>query len=775
MTAGRFVGQRVTRREDRRFTTGEGNYIDDIAVAGMVHAAFVRSDFARGIVQSIDTTEAEASPGVIAVLTAADLNAMSGPMYSTLLGEAAAAPPMRALAEGDVRYVGEPVAVVVARDRYLAEDAAELVFVDVEPQTPVIGPLAALDETDQIVHPERGTNLAQSFPVNDTPEVEAAFAGAAHVISRRFTQSRATCVPMEGRGLIASWSPSSQTFEGWVSSQNSHEYHAHMARVLDVPHHHVRLRTGDVGGGFGQKVMVTRDEDCIVLASKALAMPIKWIEDRRENLIAANQARAEVLDVSMALDEDANILACTVRHVEDVGAYAIGGHASASGNLANIFPGPYRIPLYGVGSRSAYTNTVGRGAYRGPWLSETTAREQMIDHVARELDIDPLELRRRNTITDDELPYTTATGMVYDNMALTGCLEQAVEMVDYEAFRAQQAAALEEGRYLGLGLSTYVEPGAISWGSLAAERAVLRIDPGGKVRLLLGSGEHGQSVGLTMSQLVAEYLGCGVDDVELIQGDTATTPFGGGTAGSRTSVIAGGATIGAAKVLRDKVASIAAHLLEAAPADIEVLDGRAFVAGSPAQGLSFAEIAHVAYRQTDQLAGGPEPDLEASHRYQPPNMFTFSNACHVCVCEVDIETGLVDLQRYIVSEDCGPLINPTVVEGQVSGGVVQGIGGVLYEHMAYDDDGNPLASTFLDYLLPGAAEMPIIEIGHCETLADTEGGFKGMSEGGTIGAPAAVANAVADALAPLGVQTGEFPLGPSQIIDLIEAAASASA
>lgn len=770
MTAGRFVGQRVVRRADRRFTTGHGNYIDDIAVGGMVHAAFVRSDFARGVIDSIDTSEAEALPGVIAVLTAAVLNPICGPMYSTLIGPDAPAPPMRALADGDVRYVGEPVAVVVAESRYLAEDVAELVFVDVDPQPAVIGALAALDETDEVVHPERGTNLAQSFPVNDTPELQAAFERAAHVISRRFVQSRATCVPMEGRGLIASWTPSSQTFEAWVSSQNPHEYHAHMARVLDVPHHHVHLRTGDIGGGFGQKVMVTRDEDCIVLASKVLGRPIKWIEDRRENLIAANQARDEVLDVSMALDDDARILACTLRHVEDVGAYAIGGHSSASGNLSNFFPGPYRVPHYGFASRSAYTNTVGRGAYRGPWLSETTAREQMMDHVARELGLDPLELRRRNIVTDVEFPYTSATGMVYDHMALEGCLEQAAQMVDYDAFRAAQAAARVAGRYLGLGISTYVEPSAIAWGSLAAERAVLRIDPGGKVRLLMGSGEHGQSVGLTMAQLVAEHLGCEPDDVELVQGDTAATPYGGGTAGSRTSVIAGGAAIGASRQLRGKVVSIAAHLLEAAPADIEVSDGTAFVTGSPARGLSFAEIAHVAYRQTDRLTGGPEADLEASYRYQPPNMFTFSNACHICVCEVDIETGLVDLQRYIVSEDCGPMINPTVVEGQIAGGVIQGIGGVLYEHMAYDDDGNPLASTFVDYLLPGAAEMPIIEIGHIETPADTEGGFKGMAEGGTIGAPAAVANAVADALAPLGVRVDSFPLGPSQIIDLIEAA-----
>ena len=773
MVAGRFVGQRVVRREDRRFTTGHGNFIDDIAVAGMLHAAFVRSDVARGVIRSVDTTDAEAAPGVIAVLTAADLNALSGPMYSTLIGPDAPAPPMRALADGDVRYVGEPVAVVVAENRYLAEDAAELVLVDIDPRPAVVGALRALDETDEVVHPERGTNLAQSVPVTDTPELEAAFARAEHVVTHRFTQSRATNVPMEPRGIIASWTPSSQTFDAWVSSQNPHEYHAHIARVLDVPHNQVRLRMGDIGGGFGQKVMVTRDEDCIVLASKVLARPIKWIEDRRENLIAANQAREEVLDVSLALADDARILACTVRHVEDVGAYAVGGHSSASTMLSNFFCGPYRIPHYGFGSRSAYTNTVGRAAYRGPWLSETTAREQMIDHVARELDLDPLELRRRNTVTDDELPYTTATGMVYDRVSLVGCLDQAAEMVAYDAFRARQATARAEGRYLGLGISAYVEPSAIAWGSLAAETAVLRIDPGGTVRLLLGSGDHGQSVGLTMAQLVAEHLGCEPDDVELVQGDTAATPYGGGTAGSRTSVIAGGATIGASKQLREKVVKIAAHLLEAAPADIEVVHGTASVAGSPTRGLSLAEIAHVAYRQSDRLGRDVVADLEASHRYQPPGVFTFSNACHICVCEVDVETGLVELQRYIVSEDCGPMINPTVVEGQIAGGVVQGIGGVLYEHMAYDDDGNPLASTFLDYLLPGAAEMPTIEIGHVETVADTEGGFKGMAEGGTIGAPAAVANAVADALAPLGVRIDRFPLGPSQILDLIEAAAAA--
>ena len=770
MTAGRFVGQRISRREDRRLTTGHGRYIDDMLVPGMTHATFVRSTIARGTITSIDVDEALAQPGVVAVLTAADLNALAGPLHALLIGPEAPAPPMRVLADGDVRYVGEPIAIVVAENRYLAEDADELVSINIEPLPAVIGPIEALADTENLVHHERDSNEAQAFPVNDTPELEAAFDSAAHVVTRTFAQCRATNVPMEGRGLIAHWHPESQKFEAWVSSQNPHEYHSFFAQLLQIGQNDVHVRMGDIGGGFGQKMMVTRDESAVALATRVLGIPIKWIEDRHENLTAANQAREEVLEVSMAVGADANILACRLRHVEDVGAYAVGGHSSASANLSRFFTGPYRIPHFGFGSRSAYTNTVGRAAYRAPWVSETTAREQMIDHVARELEIDPLEFRRRNTIADDELPYVTATDQKYENVSLMGCLNQAAKIVDYDAFRHEQAAALAEGRYLGLGISSYVEPSGMAWATLATEQANIRIDTGGKVRVLMGSGDHGQSLATTVAQLVAENLGCALEDVEFLQGDTAATPFGAGTGGSRSAVIGGGAAIGAASELKDKVVKIAAHLLEAADADIEVEDGFASVAGSPSHGLSLADIAKVAYRGTDDLPPDMEPGLEAHCRYKPPTVFTWSNATHICVVEVDVETGLVDLKRFIVSEDCGPMINPTVVEGQIAGGVIQGIGGVLYEHMAYDEHGNPQASTFLDYLLPGAAEMPILEYGHLETRSGSEGGFKGMAEGGTIGAPAAVANAIADALAPLGVQVDTFPLGPSEIIDLIEAA-----
>ena len=770
VSAGRFIGQRVLRREDRRLTAGRGTFIDNMGVPGMLHARFVRSSVARGVIRGVDTQAAKAHPGVVDVLTATELNPLAGPMFAALIGDQVPYPPLRALAEGDVRFVGEPIAMVVANTPYAARDAADLVEVDIEPLPPVIGARAALENDVDLVHPERDSNEAQSMPPSDPPGLEAAFQSAAHVVTRTFTQSRATNAPMEPRGIIASWTPIADKLEAWVSSQNPHEYHIHFANLLGIANHQVHVRMGDIGGGFGQKMMVTRDEDCIVLASRYLGRPVKWIEDRSENLIAANQARAEVLEVSMALDADARILGCRVRHVEDVGAYAVGGHSSASGNLARFFTGPYRIPLYGFASRSAYTNTVGRAAYRGPWLSETTAREQMIDHVARELNIDPLELRRRNTVTADELPFATATGMVYENVSLRECLDQAAQMADYDGFRQRQQEARAQGRYLGLGISSYVEPSGMAWASLATEQVTIRIDPAGKVRIFMGSGDHGQSLATTMGQLVAEHLGCALDDIEFVQGDTAATPFGAGTGGSRSAVIGGGAAIGAARELHAKVAEIAAHLLEAAAADIEVSDGVAAVAGTPARSIALSEIAGIAYRSTDQLPPGMEPGLEASNRYQPPNVFTFSNATHICICEVDIETGLVSLERFVVSEDCGRMINPMVVNGQIAGGVVQGIGGVLWENMAYDDQGTPLASTFMDYLIPSAPELPPIECGHIETPSNTEGGFKGMGEGGTIGAPAAVANAVADALAPLGVQVDTFPLGPREVFELIQSA-----
>jgi len=769
-SAGRFVGQSVIRREDPRLLTGHGRYVDDVVVPGMLHAAFVRSDLARGRITRLDVDAARSHPGVHAVLTAADLNAGSGSLQPTMFQ---ADPPMspcapvRLLAEDDVRFVGDPIAIVVAVSRYVAEDACELVEVDVEALTPLVDPEVAAIDTENLVHPELGSNVAMSVPTPPDPDLDAIFESAAHVVRETFHQHRHSCVPMEARGVVAAYEPSSGGLEVWLSTQNPHEARQVCSRLTGVPAHKVRVLGADVGGGFGQKYFLQRDEQVVVAASRRIGRPVKWIEDRRENLIASTHARADRITIEVAVDADGRFLAARLDHLEDCGAYPLGGTGGVGPFVAMLFPGPYRIGRMGFVSTAVWTNTCGRGAYRGPWMLETVAREQMVDVVARAIGMDPLEVRRRNVVASTELPFTTAMGMELDHVTPAETLEQAVEIIGYDEFRAEQRRAFEdEGRLLGLGIGLYVEPTSMGSGSLGVETATVRVQPGGTVTVMLGTGSHGQGVETTMAQVVAEHLGVELDDVVVVQGDTATAPFGAGTGGSRTAVVAGGATREASLEVREKVVEIAAHLLEAAPEDLEVVDGTVSVRGTPSKGVPITEVARVAYNDPAELPPGIAPGLEATVSYQAPPI-TWSNACHVCTVEVDAETGLVSVLRYVVSEDCGVMINPMIVEGQIAGGVVQGIGGVLYEHMIYDEDGTPLTTTFLDYLVPTASEVPDIEYGHIETRSPTPGGHKGMGEGGAIGSPPAVFNAVADALARRGATVSEQPLTPTRILDAL--------
>ena len=766
--AARFVGQRVKRREDPRLLAGQGRYADDISLPGQLHIAFVRSDVAAGQIRGIRVDAAEALPGVRAVFTAADLNPLCGPLWPTASGPPQGGPNYPALADTDVRFVGDPIAVVVATSRYIAEDACELVEVDID-STPAVATLeAALAEGAPLVHPEFGSNVVDA-PRAPDPELDEILARAAHVVTRTFAMARTTNVPMEGRGLVASWSQHAGELRVWPSTQSPHEIRAFAARVLGIASNRVRVEFGDVGGGFGQKMYPTREEALVLLAAKQVGRPVKWIEDRRENLIAANQARHDVATLTLAVDDEGHILAATFHLLEGVGSYPIGGGTGAGGMLvAMMFTGPYRIPKIGFSSQTVFTNTCGKAPFRGPWAIETIAREQMMDAVARELGMDPLEFRRRNVIHQSELPYTTPPGMVYDVVTAEETMEQAVGMLDWEAFRSKQRAAAAEGRLLGAGLSLCVEPSAVAFGAYATEAAVVRIDVSGQVEVMLGTGSHGHSLETTIPQVVADYLGCDIDDVILRQG--GDTPFGPGTGGSRSAVIAGGAAQSAAATLRDKVVAIAAHLLEAAPEDLEVANSTVSVRGTPAKGITFAELAGTAYLNPMALPPGVEAGLETTTRFQPPAPFTWSNACHLCECEIDGETGVVTLKRFIVSEDCGVMINPMVVEGQIAGGVAQGIGGVLYEEMAYDDDANPLATTFMDYLIPTASEVPDLEYGHIETPSPSLGGYKGMGEGGAIASPAAVANAINDALAGLGVSIEQFPVTPTRVLEAIDQA-----
>jgi carbon-monoxide dehydrogenase large subunit len=768
--AARYAGTRVHRVEDPRLLTGQGTFVDDVVRPRMLHACFVRSPFARARIGDIDVSAALALDGVHAVFLASDLNPDVQEAWYSIVGRDVPDTPRPPLAEGEARFVGDPVALVVAESRYVAEDAVELVEVDYDP-LPAVADYVDAQESSALVHDGYEHNVVGRLRGAKPDAVNEACASAAHVVAETIYQQAYAPVPMETRGLVVEWSGGELTI--WAGTQAPHEVRAFCARLLGLPEHRVRVIMRDTGGGFGQKVQPMREDMCVMLAARKVPAAIKWIEDRRENLMAANQARHEHGTARMAFAEDGTILAAQIDHVQDVGAYPTPWPVGTAAAVGMLFPGPYRVPVATWTTTSVFSNTVGRSAYRGPWQFESVAREVLLDIAARRMGMDPVDLRRRNILARDDMPYANPNRMSYDHISPREVFEQALAMLDYEAFRREQAEARAQGRYLGVGTCSYVEPTTSGMGFYATEGATIRIEPSGAVNVYVAGGSTGNSLETTAVQLTADALGVDLDDVNTIQGDTALTPFGGGTGGSRSGSMIAGAVAETAGSLRDRIVAIAAHRLEAAPEDIELAGSRATVRGTPSVGLSLAEIASLAYFEPAALPPGVPPGLEASGRYQTKAPMLWANATHVCTCEVDIATGVVTLRRYIVSEDCGPMINPNVVEGQIDGGTVQGIGGALYEHLAYDPDGNPVTTTFMDYLLPTATEVPVIEHVHVETPGPGPGGYKGAGEGGAIGATPAVANAVADALAPFGVTITRLPLTPAAIVALLDDQAAA--
>jgi carbon-monoxide dehydrogenase large subunit len=767
--AARYVGARVQRVEDARLLTGHGTYVDDIALPGMLHARFVRSPFARATIGQIDVSAALAMPGVRYVFTAPDLNPDAKEQWHTSMGRDGPETPRPPLAEDEVRFVGDPVALVVAETLPIAHDAADLVVVDYDPLPAVVDYTSAAT-LDELVHAAHGSNVVAEMAGLPLDALQQELDTAEHVVTETIYQHAYVPAPLECRGLIVDYSPATGEMTIHSATQSPHEVRLFCSRLLGIPEHRVRVIMRDTGGGFGQKVLVQRDEMCLMLAALKVDAPVKWAEDRRENLLAAGKSRQEHGVSTMAFDGEGLITAAHIDLVQDCGAYPSPWPLMTAAAVGVFFPGPYRVPRAGFSVQTVYTNTVGRTAYRGPWQFETLAREVLLDIAARRIGIDPAELRRRNILKHDELPYRNPNGMTYDSISPHETLEQALEILGYDAFRAEQAAEREQGRYLGVGISAYVEPSTPGYGSYGTEAATIRIEPSGMINVYIAGGSTGNSIETTVVQLAADALGADLADVHTIQGDTAVTGFGAGAAGSRSGSMTAGAIRETARILRERICAIAAHRLEASADDIELSESRAFVRGTPAIGISLAEIANLAYFQPQALPGDVPAGLEASARYAATNASIWVNATHVCTCEVDTATGAVQLLRYIVSEDCGPMINPDVVEGQIAGGVVQGIAGVLLEHLAYDDDGNPLATSFLDYLVPSAAEVPSIEYGHIETPSPGPGGVKGVGEGGAIGAPAAVVNAVADALAPLGVTLTRLPLSPARIMEALNGA-----
>lgn len=763
--ANRYAGRRIPRVEDSRLLTGRGTFVDDIVRPGMLHACFVRSPFAHARISGIDATAALAMPGVHAVFTAADLNPDVREAWHAVAGRDVPDTPRPPLAEGEVKFVGDPVALVVADNRYLAEDAAELVDVDYE-QLPAVADFTQAVGSPVVVHEAYPDNVAGGLA--GMPPDEEIFAAAAHVVSENIYQQMYVPVPIETRGMVVEWAAGELTV--WASSQTPHELRAFSARLLGIPAQHVRVIVRDTGGAFGQKVVPMREDMCILLAARKVPAALKWIEDRRENLISAGQARHVNGTARMAFDADGIIAAADIDFVQDIGAYPTPYPVLTTAAIGMFFPGPYRVPKASFNYKTVFSNTAGLAAYRGPWQYETLAREIVLDIAARRIGLDPMELRRRNLLRRDEMPYFNANGMPYDHVAPSDTFEQAVKILDAEGFRKEQAEALAAGRYIGLGFSAYIEPTGAATGHLASEGAVIRMEPTGKINVYVNGGSSGNSLETTVVQMTADVLGADIEDVATIQGDTAVTPYGAGTQGSRSGPMTAGAVHEAGMALRATLLAMAAHRLEVEEPDVELADSKATAISDPSKSVSFADLAYRAYYEPQQLPPGTSASLEATARFVSTAPIHWANATHACTCEVDVETGRVTITRYIVSEDVGPMINPNVVEGQIAGGTVQGIGGALLENLAYDTEGNPVASTFVDYLLPTATDVPTIEYGHVEIPGPGVGGYKGAGEGGAIGATPAVINAINDALAPLGVTITRLPASPAAIIDAIEAA-----
>ena len=767
---GRWVGRSVPRVEDRRHLTGDANFVDDIRTAGVLHAAFARSPHGAARIEGIDIAEAEQAPGVRAVLTAADLGELE-PLTPMLNRPEFVAVELPMLAADRVRHAGEPVAMVVADSPHAAEDATELIVVDYEPDEAVASIEAALEDTAALVHDGLDSNVLLDVPFADDPEMDDVLSGAELVLEAEFASGRLTAVPLEGRACLAEWERGGQRVVLHTSTQVPHIVRTTVAGVLGVDEHRVRVVAPDVGGGFGQKCVVAREEVLVCVAARAVGAPVKWVEDRVESLLAGFQGHEQRFNVRAGFDAEGRMLAVDADIVADVGAYST--HPFTCGveplMAATEMLGPYRVKHYRCRTRAVATNKAPMAPYRGVARPQMVlAMERLLQKAAIALELEVDAIRLRNLIPPGAFPHVSPTGLSIDEGSYHESVELCARTLDLPAFRERQRAAREEGRLLGLGLSVFAERTGYGTEAFAQRKmaitpgydtALVRMDPSGSVLLSVGTSGHGQGHQTTLSQVAADRLGLTPDRVEVRQGDTDATPYGWGTFASRSIVVGGGATRRASDLLADRLKLLAAHMLEADPEDLELRDGEAVVRGAPGKGVSFRDIARLAYLETHKLPADVEPGLECTASFDPPG--TFSNACHGAIVELDPETAGVRIERYVVVEDCGVMVNPAIVEGQVRGGVAQGIAAALYEELAYSEDGQLQNASLMDYLVPTAWEIPPIEILHLETPSQfSETGAKGMGEGGTMGAPACIATAVSDALAHLGVEVDRIPITP---------------
>jgi carbon-monoxide dehydrogenase large subunit len=778
----RVFGSGIRRREDPRLLTGTARYTADFALPGMVHAAILRSPHGHARIRGIDTSQAKRAPGVVAVFTGAEAESSLKciPCAWLLPNAGLNVSPYRAIAIDVVRYVGDAVAVVVADSEYQAYDALDLIDVDYEPLPAVVDPHKAAAPGAPQLHQQAPGNLAFHWTV-EGGDVNAAFNSAAVVVRDRIIQQRLIPTAIEPRGAVAQFTPATGELTLWNTTQNPHIARFILSAVTGVPENLLRVVAPEVGGGFGSKIAQIQGDFITAFCSMKLGRPVKWIETRTENYQSTTHGRDHVQDVELAATNDGRILGLRCAVWAGMGAYI----STAAPGIPTILhglmlSGPYQVPAVKEDVYGVYTNTTPVEAYRGAGRPEATFMlERMVDLLARKIGVDPAEVRRRNLIPAFENGHDVVTGLKYDSGNYPAALEKALAHVDYENLRREQAAARAKGRYIGIGVSTYVEicglgpsqvAGAIGFQGGLWESAIVRVHPSGKVNVFIGASPHGQGEETTFAQVVADELGFDVADVKIVHGDTDVTPMGWGTYGSRTTAVGGAALAVATRKIKEKARLLASHLLEAAVEDMDYADGRFFVKGFPDRFKTIQDIALMANLAWN-LPQGMEAGLEASSFYDPPN-FTYPFGAHVAVVEVDPETGKVQLQRYVAVDDCGPQINPVIVEGQVHGGVVQGVGQALWEEAVYDDNGQLLTGSLADYAIPRADGLPDIEVLSTVTPSPHHPlGVKGIGEAGTIASTATVYNAVVDALQPFGVESPRMPLTPERVWRAIAAQA----
>ncbi len=782
MASAKLFGASIKRREDPRLITGKGVYTDDVKLPGQTYAVFVRSPHAHARLRRVDVSKARQVPGVVAAFTGKDLaEGGVGPLPCGWLLPDLKIPEYRVIATGTAHFVGHAVAVVIGESAYAARDGADAVNVDYEVLPAVTDGEKAVAAGAPQLHANAPGNVAFRWSIGDKDKTDAAIKSAARVVKQRLVNQRLIPNAIEPRASMASYNPATGDFTVWVTSQNPHVHRLLMgAFVLGIPEHKLRIIAPDVGGGFGSKIFLYPEEVTATWASRKLGRPVKWTAERRESFLTDAHGRDHLTDAEMAVDRDGRIVALRVTTNANLGAYL--------STFAPLIPtylygcllsGVYEMPTIYCEVVGAFTNTTPVDAYRGAGRPEATYLvERMCDLTAKAIGMDPVELRRKNFIPAAKFPYQTPVALQYDSGNYGPALDRALQMLDYKKLRADQESARKQGRHLGIGFSTYIEacgvaPSAVA-GALGAqaglwESAQVRVHPTGKITVFTGSHSHGQGHETTFAQLTADELGIPYEDVEIVHGDTAAIPFGMGTYGSRSAAVGGSAIYASIQKIKEKGKKIAAHLLEANEADMDYAEGKFFVKGSPGRAKTFGEVTLMAYL-AHNLPKGLEPGLEATSFWDPSN-FVYPFGTHIAVVEVDVDTGKVKILRYVAVDDVGRVINPMIVDGMVHGGIAQGVAQALWEYAAYDDGGQLVTGSMMDYALPKAGDLPSFETDRTETPTPVNPmGIKGAGETGTIASTAAVANAVLDALAPLGISHIDLPLTPARIWAAVSAA-----